>query len=195
MADKRKALIVYGTRYGATKGTAEEIATVLQKEGIDVRVVNAKIEQVDDVSPYDLIVVGSGIRMDAWTAEAEGFLKKFQKELATKRVAIFVSAGSYFIDEFLGKPVTQIRKKYLDDKAAKYQLQPIALGIFGGLWDRKVFPRWWKPASSVFKVFDIDGRIKAAGYKEIRPGIWDSRDWNAIRAWAEQLALQLSNAP
>jgi menaquinone-dependent protoporphyrinogen oxidase len=192
IAEKREALIVYGTRFGATKGTAEEIATVLRNEGIDVRVVDARKEQVDDVSPYDLVVVGSGIKMDMWTGEAESFIRKFQKELATKKVALFVSAGSYAIDEFLGKPVTQIKKKYLDDKAVKYQLQPIALGIFGGLWDRKTFPRWWKPASSVFKVFDIDARIKAAGYKEIRPGIWDSRDWNAIRAWAEQLAAQLS---
>lgn len=194
MTDKRKALIVYGTRYGATKGTAEEIATVLRKEGIDVRVVNARKEQVDDVSPYDLVVVGSGIRMDMWTSEAESFIRKFQKELATKKVALFVSAGSYAIDEFLGKQVTKIKEKYLDDKAAKYQLQPIALGIFGGLWDRKTFPRWWKPATLISKVFDIDARIKAAGYKEIQPGIWDSRDWNAIRAWAKQLALQLSNA-
>ena len=194
MADKDKALIVYGTRYGATKGTAEEIATVLQKEGIDVRVVNAKKEQVDDVSPYDLVIISSGIKMDAWTGEAESFIRKFQQELATKKVALFVCAGSYSIDEFLGKPVAKIKEKYLDDKAAKYQLQPLALGIFGGLWDRKTLPRWWKPASSVFKIFDIEARIKAVGYKEIRPGIWDSRDWNAIRAWAEQLAIQLSNA-
>ena len=85
MADKRKALIVYGTRYGATKGTAEEIATVLGKQGINVRVVNAKKEQIDDVSPYELVVVGSGIKMDAWTGEAESFIRKFQKELATRK--------------------------------------------------------------------------------------------------------------
>lgn len=185
----KKALIVYGTRYGATKGTAEEIAIVLRKEGLDARVVNARKEQVDDISPYDLVVVGSGIKMDMWTSEAESFIRKFQKELATKKVALFVSAGSYAINELLGKQVTNIRKKYLDDKAAKYQLQPIAFGIFGGLWDRKTFPRWWKPASSVFKVFDIDARIKAAGYKEIQPGIWDGRDWNAIRSWAKELAV------
>ncbi len=195
MAGKDKALIAYGTRYGATKGTAEEIATVLRKEGIDVRVINVGKEQVEDVSPYDLIVVGSGIKMGMWTSEAESFISKFQKELANKKVAFFVSAGSYKIDELLGKPVTKIKEQYLDEKAAKYQLQPIALGIFGGIWDRKNFPRWWKPASSVFKIFDIDARIKAAGYKEIKTGIWDSRDWNAIRAWAEQLALQLLNAP
>ena len=37
-----KALIVYGTRYGATAGTSEEIANVLRQEGLEVRVVNAK---------------------------------------------------------------------------------------------------------------------------------------------------------
>ena len=37
-----KALIVYGTRYGATASTSEEIAEMLRKEGFDVRVANAK---------------------------------------------------------------------------------------------------------------------------------------------------------
>jgi menaquinone-dependent protoporphyrinogen IX oxidase len=37
-----KTLIVYGTRYGATTGTSEEIAKVLQAEGFEVKVVNTK---------------------------------------------------------------------------------------------------------------------------------------------------------
>ena len=58
-----KTLIVYGTRYGATAGTSEEIEKVLQGEGFDVKVVNAKEEKIKDIFPYDLIVVGSGIQM------------------------------------------------------------------------------------------------------------------------------------
>ncbi len=193
MEEKCKVLIVYGTRYGATKGTAEEIATVLRNTDLDVRIANAKQEQIDDVSPYDLVVVGSGIRMDVWTGEAEDFMRRFQKELATKRVALFVSAGSAAIDELMGRQVQKVKRRYLDDKAAKYHLRPIAYGFFGGLWDRRTFPWWWKPASSVFKVFDIDARIKSAGYKEIRPGVYDGRDLNAIRAWAGRLAAQISN--
>ena len=50
----KKALIVYGTRYGATQSTSEEIAKVLQGEGLEVNVVNAKKERVRDISPYDL---------------------------------------------------------------------------------------------------------------------------------------------
>jgi menaquinone-dependent protoporphyrinogen IX oxidase len=39
-----QVLIVYGTRYGATESTSEEIARVLRDEGIEVRVINAKKE-------------------------------------------------------------------------------------------------------------------------------------------------------
>ena len=71
---RMKALIVYGTRYGATAGTSEEIAKVLREEGLEVKVVNAKKERVKDISPYDLVVVGSGMQMFKWTGEAEDFL-------------------------------------------------------------------------------------------------------------------------
>src|SRR3989304_4333741 len=89
-----KALIVYGTRYGATASTSEEIAGTLRKEGFDVRVVNAKEEKVRDIAEYDLVIVGSGIQINRWTGEPEQFLKKFQKELEKKRVALFVCCGS-----------------------------------------------------------------------------------------------------
>ena len=39
-----KALIVFGTRYGATAFTSEDIAEVLRQEGLDVNVVNIKEE-------------------------------------------------------------------------------------------------------------------------------------------------------
>jgi flavodoxin len=42
----KKVLIVYGTRFGATTGTAEEIAGILSGEGAEVKVVNAKKEKV-----------------------------------------------------------------------------------------------------------------------------------------------------
>jgi menaquinone-dependent protoporphyrinogen oxidase len=56
-------LLVYGTRYGATASTSEEIATVLRSEGLQVKIVNLKNEKVKDISPYDLIIVCSGMQM------------------------------------------------------------------------------------------------------------------------------------
>jgi menaquinone-dependent protoporphyrinogen IX oxidase len=49
-----KTLLVYGTRYGATASTSEEIAKVLQAEGFDIKVANAKEEKINDISSYDL---------------------------------------------------------------------------------------------------------------------------------------------
>jgi flavodoxin len=40
----RKVLVVYGTRYGATERTSEEIAKGLRGEGLDIRVVNSSFE-------------------------------------------------------------------------------------------------------------------------------------------------------
>ena len=66
-----RTLIVYGTRYGATISTSEEIAKVLakvlQSEGLEVTVVNAKEEKIKDISPYELVIVGSGMQFARWT--------------------------------------------------------------------------------------------------------------------------------
>jgi menaquinone-dependent protoporphyrinogen oxidase len=181
-----KALIVYGTRYGATATTSEEIAGTLRKEGLDVRVVNAKEDKVRDIAEYDLVIVGSGIQIHRWTGEPEQFLKKFRKELAKKKVALFVSCGSasQALNEQEGKPDTvgTAKRKYLEEKAAQYNLQPVALGLFGGVYNYNKEPWWAKKAMEADKL-----RIEAA-FKETQPGVYDTRDWNAIRSWAKELA-------
>ena len=80
-----KALVVYGTRYGATADTSEVIAEVLRQEGFEVQVSDAKRDKIQSLSEYELVIVGSGIRMGRWTREPEKFLEKFQQELSTKK--------------------------------------------------------------------------------------------------------------
>jgi menaquinone-dependent protoporphyrinogen IX oxidase len=181
-----KSLIVYGTRYGATASTSEEIAATFTKEGIEVQVFNAKEEKVKDISQYNLVIIGSGIQIDKWTNEPEDFLKKFQKELATKEVALFVSSGAQAIIGHEGKPeeIERGKKKYLQDKAAKYNLQPVALGLFGGIYDFNKWPWWAGKAKPIVKQ-----QLKAAGFKETN-GIYDTRDWKAIRDYAKELATR-----
>ena len=96
------ALIVYGTRYGATASTSEEIAKVLREEDFNVRVVNAKDERVEDIAEYELIIVGSGMKINRWTKEPEQFLNKFKRELQHKKVAIFVSSATNAIYQHEG---------------------------------------------------------------------------------------------
>jgi menaquinone-dependent protoporphyrinogen oxidase len=183
-----KALIIYGTRFGAAANTSEEIAKALRQEGLDVRVVNAKEEKVKDITEYDLVIVGSGILINKWTSEPENFLKKFQKELATKKVALFVCCGSACQAMNEGKPavVATGRSKYLDEKAAQYNLQPVALGFFGGVYDFNKWP-WWAGAAKGAARKQLD----AAGFKAT-DGVYDVRDWDAIRKWARELASSLS---
>jgi len=180
------ALIVYGTRLGGTASTSEEIANVLRGEGLDARVVDAKREKVKDVSGYDLVVVGSGIAMGKWMSEPDDFLKRFHRELAGKKVALFVSCGNAApTPKSTPEQVTQARKAYLDDKATKYGLNPIGLGFFGGAYDYNNMP-WW--ASMFMNAAKKD--MVASGAVETRPGFYDTRDWEAIRAWAKELAAK-----
>ncbi len=181
---KMKALVVYGTRYGATAGTAEEIARVLRAEGLEARVVNAREEKVDDISGYDLIIVGSGMKIDRWAKGPEQFLTRFKQELKDKKVALFVSSGVQAIYEYEGNTEAMERawRKYLVEKAEKHSLDPIDMAIFGGILDFNQMG--WMAQKTVGQLWR---KFEEAGY-ERKDGIYDTRDWDAIRDWTRELA-------
>ena len=179
-----KTLIVYGTRYGATAGTSEEIAKVLQSEGFEVKVVNAKEDKIKDISPFNLIIVGSGMQFARWTGEAEDFLKRFQKELLQKKVALFISTMKT-VTEREGKTeeLKKTRKKELEDKVAKYNLQPLSLGFFGGVLDFNKMNIITRRTLGFLRP-----QLEKDGFKESPPGVYELRDWEEIRGWAKELA-------
>jgi menaquinone-dependent protoporphyrinogen IX oxidase len=185
----KKALIVYGTRYGATEMTSEEIADVLRQEGLDVKVVNLKTDKVKDIAECELVIVGSGIQINRWTKEPEKFLKKFQKELTKKKVALFVCCGSTEpLDDKVDKAesIEKARTKYLEEKSAKYNLQPIALGLFGGVYN-------FNEVSWLFRKFmeSIKPQLEEAGVPQTKPGLYDTRDLDAIRSWSKEVARKV----
>lgn len=179
-----KVLLVYGTRYGATAGTSEEIAKCLVSEGFDVKVVNAKEEKIKDISPFDLIIVGSGMQFGRWTGEAEDILKRFQKELGQKKVALFISTMKT-VTEREGKTeeLAKTRKMELEDKVTKYDLQPISLGFFGGVLDFNKMNIITRKTLGFLKP-----QLQKDGFKESSSGVYELRDWEEIRGWAKELA-------
>jgi len=182
-----KALIVYGTRTGTAAITAQEIAQTLQKQGIETKVVDAKKEKIKSINEYDLIVVGSGIQIGRWTGEPEDFLKKFQKELTGKKLALFVNCGSAAEKMNPDKPevATNAKTKYLEEKAAKYNLNNAKLGFFGAIYN-------FNTMSWIMKKGMENERPKlAASYKETEPGVYDTRDIEAIQKWAQELATKI----
>jgi menaquinone-dependent protoporphyrinogen oxidase len=182
-----KALIVYGTRTGTAAITAQELAQTLQKQGVEAKVVNAKKEKIQSITEYDLIIVGSGIQMGRWTGEPEDFLKKFQKELTAKKVALFVNCGSAAEKLNPDKPeiAENAKTKYLEEKAAKYNLKCTALGFFGAIYN-------FNTMSWIMKKGMENERPKlAAAYKETEPDVYDTRDVEAIQKWAKELATKI----
>ena len=181
---KNNVLIVYGTRYGATESTVAEMAKIFQEKGFNVKTVNAKEEKVRDISEFKLVIIGSGMKMERWVSAVEGFLKKFSNELKKTRVAIFVSSGGRALMEHKGEldEIKRITKKYLEDKVTKYELNPVSLTMFGGVWD-------FNKMSKLYRKFLEAERenIIATGAVETETGVYDTRNWDEIRNWTKDL--------
>ncbi len=78
-----------------------------------------------------------------------------------------------------------MKRKYLNEKAAQFGLQPIALGFFGGVYNYNKEPWWAK------KALEADRPRVEATYKQSEPGVYDTRDWNGIRSWAKELSQKM----
>jgi menaquinone-dependent protoporphyrinogen oxidase len=180
-----KTLIAYGTRYGATAGTAEEISRGLREQGHDVDIVDVKRSKIKNISDYELVIIGSGMRMFRWVGEAESFIKKFQKDLRQKKTAIFVSSGAQALHKYDGatEEMENAWTKYLVEKAKKYSLQPIMMAIFGGVWDYNKMGFPFKQTMIPFQE-----KLREAGIQESAPGLYDTRDWEEIKSWTSELA-------
>jgi menaquinone-dependent protoporphyrinogen oxidase len=175
-----KALVVYGTRYGTAAEIAEEITLVLKDEHFDVDLVNAKGLKNYDISSYDLLVVGSGIKIGKWTKESMNFLKKNKDSLSNKKVALFVSCGAANEE----KSIPEGQEKYLD-KVAKENLTnpPIATGLFGSVYDPNP-----KGLMSKFVNRFIKKELENQG-KDTSQRI-DYRNWDEIRVWTKNLLIK-----
>jgi len=172
-----KALVAYGSRYGSTTEIAERMGETLEEAGYTVDVLNVHEEPGKSVSGYDLVIVGSGIRMGQWTKEALAFLKRNEKTLSDRDVAFFVSC-SYVLDPSKRE---EARDKYLVQVAERYPLiEPKALGLFGGVLDKKKYGfglrLLWKAMAKELKIQGIDLD---------KP--YDFRDWEQISEWTASL--------
>ncbi len=183
--ERQRGLIVYGTTFGATKGTSEEIAKILREKDFDINIVNAQKEKVKDISEYDLVIVGSSLANCRWNSHAEDFLKRFHKELEHKKLALFVSSvNPIAVREGNTEEISKTRKIALEDKVSKYHLKPIMMSLFGGILNyNKMGFITRKGMEVAFKE-----RLQNTGFKEVEPGVYDLRDWNEIRNWARELA-------
>ena len=115
-------LIAYASKGGVTERYASIIADVLkEKYNFLVNIVKIKSNSLD-ISNYDNIIIGSGIRMFRMHKEARVFLEN--ANFSDKRVAIFLASL---------EPKGGAIKKYIKPIMEKRpQLKPITAEVFGG---------------------------------------------------------------
>ena len=120
ISDKdKKVALVYATRYGSTKDTAEWIAQGIGKK-IDLLDIE-KISFEQTAKKYDLIILGSGVWIDGVHEDMLEFLKTQKPLLKDKIAASFILCGTTGEDVKGDERIEQYFSKFhasLDKKPA-----------------------------------------------------------------------------
>ena len=151
-----RVLIAYGSKHGSTAETADAIAGMLRRHGLEVDLSEAA--RVQSLEGYDRVVIGGSIYTGRWHPDARDFVKRFGDELSTTPVAIYAMGPKTSEPDDLAAA-----RKQLDASLRKLPdvgADPIA--IFGGVIN---------PAKLHFPF----SRMPAT----------DARDWQKIQAFAD----------
>ncbi len=158
-----KILVVYASKYGSTAEVAQAIGDCLAERGASIDV--KPVGEVISLAGYGAVVIGSAIRMGQWLPEAVAFVKKHQAELNQLPTAIF----SVHILA-LGNGQEDQSKRLLYTEPLHELVTPCDEAFFAGKVD--------------MTRLNFIERMMA---KAAKGAMSDVRDWNAIRAWAEEL--------
>lgn len=169
-----RILIAYASEFGSTRKVVEALAEALHDGETDVEV--RLVWDINDVSSYDAVVVGSAIYNGQWLPEAVYFVQSYAAQLSTMPVAYFVVSMTMRVD------TPENRRgvlSYLEPvRKAAPSVRPVDIGLFAGQLRYRNLP----PLARL--VFWITARLPTGDY----------RDWDAIRRWAAQVRPMLTRA-
>src|SRR6187402_2344356 len=97
-----RALVVYASSYGATKGIAERVAETIRAERVDVDLVSADDPMLLETGAYDAFVIGSAIHAGHWLKPAVHFVRSNRPLLKGAPVWLFSSGP--IGDKAVGEP-------------------------------------------------------------------------------------------
>ena len=162
-------LVVYASRHGATEGIGARIAARLVESGaaVDLR----RVDEVQMIDAYDAVVFGAPVYDQSWPPEADRFVATHRDALAARPLWLF-SVGSFGDTRRLIGPLTRKEPRRIAE--IRDAIRPREYRVFQGVIGKNQWPFW----SRVF--------FRAFGGR-----FGDHRDWPAIDAWAEQIALAL----
>ncbi|MCK1819403.1 flavodoxin domain-containing protein [Streptomyces sp. XM83C] len=162
-----KVLVAYGSTNGSTARIADAVAAVLDKEGLTAETRPAG--SVQDVSPYDAVVIGGGLYAGRWHKDSRRFARRHRQALAERPVWLFSSGP---LDPSAGErdipPVPGVRR-IMDRVGAREHV------TFGGCLEE-----------------GAKGWVARMILKDGKGG--DFRDFGRIEAWAARVAGELTGA-
>jgi len=166
---QKKILIAYATKTGSTQEVAEKVAATLHESGLEVEI--QPIRNVRTLEGYGAVVLGAPLYMFHWHKYALNFLTRFRKVFeGGLPIAIFAGGPIGKGDE---KEWQEVRNQ-IDKELGRFPwLKPVDVEIVGGKFD---------PSKLSFPMNLLPAMKQAPGT--------DFRDWNAIRAWASNLAAK-----
>jgi menaquinone-dependent protoporphyrinogen oxidase len=160
-------LVAYGTTNGSTAQIAEAVAEVLRKGGLIPDLSPAR--SVVDVTPYDAVVLGSGLYAGRWHRDARRFVSRHGRQLAERPLWLFSSGP-------------------LDSSASERDIPPVR-GV------RRTMVRLGARSHVTFGGCleeGATGRIAQSIVRNEKGG--DFRDFGAIEDWAARIAAELAAA-
>lgn len=169
----KKTLVVYASQYGATKEIAEKIGEVLHQEGVQTDVLS--VEGFRDITPYQAVILGSGVYINQWNKKAVTFLQANEKALADRQVWLFSSGPTG-----TGDPVELLEGWRIPAalKPVAERIKPRDIAVFHGFINtaKLNFIQKWVIKNIVKKPFG------------------DYRDWDAIVDWTTTVANELKQS-
>ena len=127
----KNVLVAYYTKSGASEEYAQVIANTLSAYELSVETQNLSSD-VPDISKYDIIILGTGVRMSMVYRHWKKILK--QKAIKNKQLFLFLSSG------MAAEEPEKAVEKFLQPIVNKYNLKPDMLVSFPG----KIPDKWAK---------------------------------------------------
>jgi len=161
--DELRMLVACSSVHGSTAEVARAIALTLRRTGIDVDVL--PVSEVEKVSGYDGVVLGSAVYGGKWRKDALEFMDRFGRDLRERDVWLFQSGP-------LGHSAQAIVRAL-----------PLNVSLFAEYVDAKGYATFGGK---------LDGQTDDPVAKFLaRAGFsGDFRDFSEIRFWAEDVARE-----
>ncbi len=156
-----KALVTVASKHGATLGLGQAVALGLRRHGFEVELVAP--DEVGDVTPYDVVVIGSAVYAGRWMRAAKDLVQRHSAALRWRDVWLFSSGP-------LGDPPVPAEEpadvaRVLADSGARGHL------LLAGALD----PDQLRLAERLV-------------VRAVKAPYGDFRDWTAVEHWVDEIA-------